>query len=128
MIVVYIILLTFLMDFIYISGKVFKKCALNKKIYLDGLLNLTTRVERALENINDSEIDEIRFLNMTDLLRNKNSKAITLVKLYSLADIIKKDVDMTKKQFLFTDDPVKLFYKRYERALEQLPQLKEELV
>ena len=112
----------------HIIYRVLKICSKNKKSYLHALLNLADRIAVITNNISDSIVEqEIRFMKLSDLIKDKNSKAIMIFKLYSLSEVIKQDMIKTKKTLIFPYDPIKLFYMTYGKALNDLPQLKQEL-
>lgn len=106
---------------------IYRICRKNKDLYLSALEELLNRAEHLVESIPETEIDELKFITFQDLLRQRNSRAILVAQIYSLIAAVSADVDEMKKCKWFIYDPQKLFYEKYKKVFEQLPQLKEEI-
>ena len=106
---------------------IYRICKKNKDLYLSALEELLNRAEHLVKSIPETEIDELSFITFQDLLHQKSSRAILVAKIYSLIAAVNADVDEIKKCKWFVYDPQKLFYEKYKKVFEQLPQLKEEI-
>ena len=107
---------------------IYRICRKNKDLYLSALEELLNRAEHLVKSIPETEIDELKFVTFQDLLRQRSSRAILVAQIYSLIAAVNADVDEMKKcKKWFIYDPQKLFYEKYKKVFEQLPQLKEEI-
>lgn len=106
---------------------IYRICKKNKDLYLSALEELLNRAEHLVKSIPETEIDELKFITFQDFFRQKNSRVILVAQIYSLIAAVNADVDEIKKCKWFMYDPRKLFYEKYKKVFEQLPQLKEEI-
>lgn len=108
-------------------SSIYKECNANKELYLSALKELSNRIEHLINNIPDEEMQQIRFMKLSDVILNKQAKAILVLKLYSLSDAVNRDAKEMKKKIFFGYYPIKLFYYKYGKVIEDIPQLKEEI-
>lgn len=113
------------------SGKnlysVLKECKSLKRQYLSALDELANRIEYVTNHIPENEMEQIRFLKISDVIQNKENKAMLILKLYSLSDAIRIDKKKTQKKIWFDYYPDKLFYFKYGKALKEIPELQKEI-
>lgn len=106
---------------------ILKECKLLKKQYLSALDELVNRIEYVTNHIPENEMEQIRFLKISDVIQNKENKAMLILKLYSLSDAVKIDKKKTQKKIWFDYYPIKLFYFKYGKALKEIPELQKEI-
>lgn len=118
--------------YVYInSGRslslIYKECQTLKKQYLSALDELANRIEYVINHIPENEMEQIRFLKISDVIQNKENKVMLILKLYSLSDAVRIDRKETQKEIWFTYYPIKLFYFKYGKALKEIPELQKEI-
>ena len=106
---------------------IYKECQALKKQYLSALDELANRIEYVINHIPENEMEQIRFLKISDVIQNKENKVMLILKLYSLSDAVRIDKKETQKEIWFTYYPIKLFYFKYGRALKEIPELQKEI-
>lgn len=106
---------------------VHKECKLLKKQYLSALDELANRIEYVTNHIPENEMEQIRFLKISDVIQNKENKAMLILKLYSLSNAVKIDKKKMQKKVWFDYYPIKLFYFKYGKALNEIPELQKEV-
>ena len=94
-------------------SSIYKECQSLKKQYLSALDELANRIEYVINNIPEDEMEQIRFMKLSDVIRNKETKAMLILKLYSLSDAVKIDKKEMQKKIWFDYYPDKLFYFKY---------------
>ncbi len=108
-------------------SSIYKECQSLKKQYLSALDELANRIEYVINNIPEDEMEQIRFMKLSDVIRNKETKAMLILKLYSLSDAVKIDKKEMQKKIWFDYYPDKLFYFKYGKALKEIPELQKEI-
>lgn len=108
-------------------SSIYKECQTLKKQYLSALDELANRIEYVINNIPEDEMEQIRFMKLSDVIRNKETKAMLILKLYSLSDAVKIDKREMQKKIWFDYYPDKLFYFKYGKALKEIPELQKEI-
>ena len=108
-------------------SSIYKECQSLKKQYLSALDELANRIEYVINNIPEDEMEQIRFMKLSDVIRNKETKALLILKLYSLSDAVKIDKKEMQKKIWFDYYPDKLFYFKYGKALKEIPELQKEI-
>lgn len=108
-------------------SSIYKECQTLKKQYLSALDELANRIEYVINNIPEDEMEQIRFMKLSDVIRNKETKAMLILKLYSLSDAVKIDKKEMQKKIWFDYYPDKLFYFKYGKALKEIPELQKEI-
>jgi len=106
---------------------ILKECKSLKRQYLSALDELANRIEYVTNHIPENEMEQIRFLKISDVIQNKENKAMLILKLYSLSDAIRIDKKKTQKKIWFDYYPIKLFYFKYGKALKEIPELQKEI-
>lgn len=106
---------------------IYKECQALKKQYLSALDELANRIEYVINHIPENEMEQIRFLKISDVIQNKENKVMLILKLYSLSDAVRIDKKETQKEIWFTYYPIKLFYFKYGKALKEIPELQKEI-
>lgn len=106
---------------------IYKECQVLKKQYLSALDELANRIEYVINHIPENEMEQIRFLKISDVIQNKENKVMLILKLYSLSDAVRIDKKETQKEIWFTYYPIKLFYFKYGKALKEIPELQKEI-
>ena len=106
---------------------IYKECQTLKKQYLSALDELANRIEYVINHIPENEMEQIRFLKISDVIQNKENKVMLILKLYSLSDAVRIDKKETQKEIWFTYYPIKLFYFKYGKALKEIPELQKEI-
>lgn len=106
---------------------IYKECQTFKKQYLSALDELANRIEYVINHIPENEMEQIRFLKISDVIQNKENKVMLILKLYSLSDAVRIDRKETQKEIWFTYYPIKLFYFKYGKALKEIPELQKEI-
>ena len=106
---------------------IYKECQVLKKQYLSALDELANRIEYVINHIPENEMEQIRFLKISDVIQNKENKVMLILKLYSLSDAVRIDKKETQKDIWFTYYPIKLFYFKYGKALKEIPELQKEI-
>lgn len=106
---------------------IYKECQTLKKQYLSALDELANRIEYVINHIPENEMEQIRFLKISDVIQNKENKVMLILKLYSLSDAVRIDKKETQKEIWFTHYPIKLFYFKYGKVLKEIPELQKEI-
>ena len=77
---------------------IYKECQVLKKQYLSALDELANRIEYVINHIPENEMEQIRFLKISDVIQNKENKVMLILKLYSLSDAVRIDKKETQKE------------------------------